>query len=138
MKGGGRSRPDRGSLSVYIAVLAVPFLLVAGLVVDGSGALVAKQRAFDEAGQAARAGANQLDLAVLRGPGGKRVVDDAAAKAAVDAYFSRGSKSTLHTTTVGHNPEQVTVYVTVTYAPVVLTGIQRSFTEHATAVPLSK
>jgi Flp pilus assembly protein TadG len=133
-----RTRADRGSLSVYFAVLIVPFLLIAGLVVDGSGALVARQRAADEAEQAARAGANQLDLAALRGPEGKRTIDDAAAQAAVDSYLS-GGKTTGHSTQVQHAPEEkVTVTVDVTYAPIVLTWIKTTYQASASAVPLSK
>jgi Flp pilus assembly protein TadG len=132
-----RTAADRGSLSVYFVVLVVPFLLIAGLVVDGSGALVARQRATDEAEQAARAGANQLDLAELRASG-KRTIDDAAAQAAVDSYLS-GGKTTSHSTQVQHAPgEKVTVTVTVTYAPIVLTGIKTTYQATASAVPLSK
>jgi Flp pilus assembly protein TadG len=141
MRPGRRSGTDQGSVSVYVAVLAFPFLLVAGLVVDGSGALVARQRAADEAEQAARAGANQIDLATLRAPGGVRRIDDAAAQEAVDTYFSlvRHSATDTHDpAVVSHAPERVTVTVHVTYAPIVLTGLPRSFTQTASAVPLSK
>ncbi len=134
---------DRGSLSVYVAVLAVPFLLIAGLVVDGSGGLVARQRAADLAEQAARAGANQIDLAALRDKG-VRQIDDQAAKAAVDRYFNqvRGTDSgvTYDPAIVAHGGgERVTVTVHVAYAPIVLTGmIPTTYSATATAIPLTK
>ena len=80
-------------MSVYIAILAVPFLMMAGLVVDGGGALVAKQRAADEAGQAARSGANQLDLAQLRATPSAIKVDPALATTAIADYFALAGNS---------------------------------------------
>lgn len=132
-----RYRPaDRGSISVYIAILAVPFLLIAGLVFDGSGALVARQRAADEAEQAARAGANQIDLAALRNLGQRRI-DDVLAPAAVDEYFRLAGNAKTYSVQVSHNPEKVTVTVDVNYAPIVLPGFNKAYRAEATAVPLS-
>ncbi|MEP7022101.1 MAG: pilus assembly protein TadG-related protein [Pseudonocardiales bacterium] len=130
-----RVRADQGSLAVYVAVLAVPFLLIAGLVVDGGGALVAKQRAADEAGQAARTGANQIDLAQVR-DNNIRVVDVALAQQAVDQYFALAGNSPTHSTVA--TPDKVTVTVTVTYAPKFLPFMKTSYSDTQTALPVTK
>ncbi|MEP6696816.1 MAG: pilus assembly protein TadG-related protein [Pseudonocardiales bacterium] len=129
-------RADRGSMSVYVAVLAVPFLMIAGLVVDGGGALVAKQRAADEAGQAARAGANQLDLASVRSSSGARKIDPVLATKAIADYFALPGNSGSYRPQV--SPDRVTVTVNLTYAPIVLPFLGRTYTATATAVPISK
>ena len=61
-----RARGDRGSSAAFLAVLAVPLLLLFGLVLDGGRALEAKLRAKDAAAEAARAAANVCDPGVLR------------------------------------------------------------------------
>jgi hypothetical protein len=60
-------RGERGTVAASVAILAVPLLLLFGLVVDGGRALEAKLRAKDAAAEAARAGANNCDPTVLRG-----------------------------------------------------------------------
>ncbi|PZS31970.1 MAG: TadE family protein [Pseudonocardiales bacterium] len=130
-----RRGADQGSMAVYVVVLTPFLLMMAGLVVDGGGALVARQRAADEAGQAARTGANQLDLAQLR-DNDVRVIDVGLAKSAVDNYFTLAGNSPTHSTDA--TPNKVTVSVTVTYAPKVIPWINKSYTASATALPISK
>lgn len=60
-------RGEKGSTAAFLAVLAVPLLLLFGLVVDGGRALEAKLRAKNAAAEAARAGANNCDPLALRG-----------------------------------------------------------------------
>ncbi len=62
-------RDEAGQLTVFVVVLTLPLLLVAGLVVDGGGVLAAHQRAIATAFEAARAGAQAVDLNVLRSSG---------------------------------------------------------------------
>jgi hypothetical protein len=57
---------DRGSVAGYLVVSAVALFALAGLVLDGGAALTAHGRAADVAQQAARAGADALDVASLR------------------------------------------------------------------------
>jgi hypothetical protein len=64
---GPNRRAERGSTAVFLAVLAVPLLLLFGLVLDGGRALEGKLRAKDAAAEAARAGANNCDPIGLRG-----------------------------------------------------------------------
>jgi hypothetical protein len=81
------SQSERGSVSAFLALLAVALLAVAGLVVDGGSALAAKRGAIDEAEQAARAGAAVLAESEVRsasgGPG-------SAVSAAEDYLASAG------------------------------------------------
>jgi Flp pilus assembly protein TadG len=95
----GRMRGDRGSGTAWaIGVVAVVALL-AGAVLDGGNAMAARVAALDIAQQAARAGANQLDLAALREQGVVRL-DPAAAQAAATTFLSQaGATGTATATT---------------------------------------
>ena len=77
---------EAGGVAVMVAVLAVALLLVVGLVFEGGAAIAAKRRAMNVAEQAARAGAQQLDIAALRANGTFRV-DPSKAAAAAGAYL---------------------------------------------------
>jgi Flp pilus assembly protein TadG len=81
---------DRGSASVFVIGLIVMLMVVAGLVVDGGRAVNARAAVSDDAEQAARAGANQLDLGALRGSGDVRIDPAAARGAAEDFLLVRG------------------------------------------------
>jgi Flp pilus assembly protein TadG len=65
-KRGRNLRGDRGTLSLFVVMLVPAVVLMAGLLVDGGIAINAKERAADVAQQAARAGADDLDVANLR------------------------------------------------------------------------
>jgi Flp pilus assembly protein TadG len=58
---------DAGAVTVILLLLAGAFFGFAGLVWDGGRAITARQHAADLAEQAARAGADELDLAAVRG-----------------------------------------------------------------------
>lgn len=75
-----RRRTDLGSITAFVAAFAVALFALVGLVVDGGRALAARQRAYDEAEQAARAGAGALSVNGLRS--GDIQIDGAAAVAA--------------------------------------------------------
>jgi len=53
-------------LSLFVVIFAVSVLMLAGLVYDGGLAITARQRAADVAEEAARAGANAVDVDALR------------------------------------------------------------------------
>ena len=59
-------RSDRGTLSLFVVLLTPAVVLLAGLLVDGGIAINARERAADVAQQAARAGANDLNVTALR------------------------------------------------------------------------
>ena len=81
---------DRGAMSAFVVVLVVALLLLAGLVVDGGRAVNARALALDDAEQAARAGANQVDLAHLRQTGQVRLDRGEAERAARAFLVARG------------------------------------------------
>lgn len=78
---------DRGSVTVFVVVLTVALLMVGGLVIDGGYTLAANRRAFNEAEAAARAGAQAVDMDVLRSTGAVQLDADAARRRA-DAYLA--------------------------------------------------
>ena len=81
---------DRGSVSVFVIGLVVVLMAVAGLVVDGGRAINARAALADDAEQAARAGANQLDVDELRATGDVRIDPAAARASATQFLLTRG------------------------------------------------
>ncbi|HEY2490488.1 MAG TPA: pilus assembly protein TadG-related protein [Streptosporangiaceae bacterium] len=81
-KGGLWCRGDRGTLSLFVVLFTPVVVLLAGLLVDGGIAINARQRAADVAQQAARAGANDLNVAALRS--GTVELDPAACNVATE------------------------------------------------------
>lgn len=100
---------DTGAASVLVVGLIVVLMVVAGLVVDGGRAVNARATITDDAEQAARAGANQVDKALLRDGGGVRIDPDAARPAAVDYLVGLGYPAADVTATA--DDERVTVTV---------------------------
>jgi Flp pilus assembly protein TadG len=64
-----RAARDRGTFSMFTVLFVPMVLLFAGLLFDGGLAIHARQRALDIAEQAARAGADEIDVEVLRDTG---------------------------------------------------------------------
>lgn len=73
---------ERGSVAPFVAVVALALLMVAGMAYDGGQVVAAQARARDLAGNAARAGAQEIDLATLRATGEPELSADRAAAAA--------------------------------------------------------
>ena len=69
-----RPEGDRGTVAMFTTIFAVFVIALAGLVVDGGLAIHARQRAADIAEQAARAAADDVDVAYLRQTGKARIV----------------------------------------------------------------
>ncbi|MER7501205.1 flp pilus-assembly TadE/G-like family protein [Nonomuraea pusilla] len=67
---------ERGSMSVFTVLFSVVVFLLAGLLVDGGAAINARLRAADVAEQAARAGADQVDVESLRAGGEVRLLGE--------------------------------------------------------------
>jgi putative Flp pilus-assembly TadE/G-like protein len=127
------SHPDRGSISVLVIFFALIALALASLLVDVGNALNARERAADIAEQAARAGANDVDVAALRT--GLVQIDTATAcgRAAnlVAAYgASSGFNATARCASV--SPQQITITVSVTTKPLIAASLG-NFTVHASA-----
>lgn len=82
-----RARSEDGAMSAMIVTLIVMLFMLAGLVIDGGFAINARQRIYDDAEQAARAAANQIDLEALRETG-QVVLLEADAVQAGRAYMT--------------------------------------------------
>ena len=100
-----RPRDDRGTATVFVVGMAVVLLACAGLVIDGGKALNARMKLADDVEQAARLGANQVDLVALRGSGVVSI-DPAAAGAEAGGFLSGLGYSDIR---VGVNDSSVTV-----------------------------
>lgn len=107
---------DRGSITLFAAVITLALLVVAGLVIDGGDRLAAVRQATGIAQEAARAGADQLNLTALRATGAVEV-NLAAAVTATDAYLAAAGY-TGHASLDG--PDRLTVTVTVHQATLLL------------------
>lgn len=84
-------RPDdAGTATAFVVFLAIALLAMAGLVVDGGLALNARQQVADDAEQAARAGAQRVDVLSLRQSGVVRIEPGAARQAAQAFLGTRG------------------------------------------------
>jgi hypothetical protein len=128
-----RLRGDRGSASVWAIGIVAVVALLAGAVLDGGNAMAARVQALDIAQQAARAGANQLDLGALRNQGVVRL-DPGAAQAAAEAFLRQAGATGTATATIA----QVSVTVTRSQPTLMLQAIgvdSIGMTATATAVP---
>jgi Flp pilus assembly protein TadG len=81
--GDGQCR-EGGSISAFLALFLIALFALMGLVLDGGMAISAQQSAYDEAEQAARAGAGALSVDGLRT--GSVTIDQQAAIADAVAY----------------------------------------------------
>jgi len=105
------SRPradDDGQASVFVVILATAVVMFAGLLLDGGLALAAQVRALGEAQEAARAGAQALDLNAYRTTGTVRLLPDEARTRARTHLTHTGTGDT-GTVTVTDNTVTVTV-----------------------------
>lgn len=120
---------DRGSVTIFVAVLGLAFVMVAGLAIDGGRKLGGLSEARNLADNAARAGAQAIDTDAYRTQGAVTIDPDAAAQAAADYLASTG-----HTGVVSVADDTVTVTVTLIVDTRILPGPYRvSATEAATA-----
>ncbi len=78
---------ERGQVTVFVVGLAVALMLVIGLTIDGGRALASRQRAVDEAQEAARTGAQALSGAALYGSAGT-ALDPQQAYTAAQRYIA--------------------------------------------------
>jgi Flp pilus assembly protein TadG len=97
---------DDGTVAVFVVVLFAAFVMFGGLILDGGGALADKTTAMGVGQEAARAGAQQLDLAAFRQTGTVRLLHDPAIAAAQSYLAKAGATGTA---TVEGNTVTVTV-----------------------------
>lgn len=106
-----RAGAERGSVGVFVIVIATSFLIMVGLAVDVAGHIHAMQEARAVAREAARVGGQQVQMATgVRGRGA--VADPGKAATAAEAYLYQagvpGSASVS-------GPASISVTVTSTY-----------------------
>lgn len=126
-----RLHGERGAVSTFVAVIALALLMAAGLAVDGGRKVAALREASHLADNAARAGAQAVDLDTFRTTGEIRILPDQATVLADDYLAALG-----HTGQVTVSGDTVAVTVTMTVDPVLLPigEITVAATETASAV----
>lgn len=90
-----RASDERGTVTAFVACFAVALLAVAGLVIDGGLVLAARRAAFDEAGAAARAGAQAIDVAGVRSGQPAALDPSEARRLALDHLARTGHHGTV-------------------------------------------
>lgn len=95
---------DRGSMALWLAIVMLGLLAMAGLVLDGGAAIAARGLAADTAQQAARAGADALSVQALRSGTGAAglVADPAAADRAARALLEAAGIDEYSVTVTGN------------------------------------
>lgn len=101
---------DDGRVTAFVVLITTACVMFAGLVLDGGLALGTKIRAINQAQEAARAGAQELDLTAYRNDGTLRLLP-AQAESGAQRYLA--SVSAAGTATVSGNT--ITVTVTARY-----------------------
>lgn len=116
-----RLREDQdGRVTAFVVIIVTAILLFAGLVLDGGLALAAKVRALGEAQEAARAGAQEIDLVAYRANGTLRLAAQEASAAARDYLAAAGLTGSV---SVAGNTVNVTVTVSQSTQLLNLIGI---------------
>jgi Flp pilus assembly protein TadG len=95
----GLGDAEEGSVSAFVVLLLVAVFVLLGLVVDGGSAVTAQQAAYDEAEQAARAGAGALSVDALRS--GSVQLDQNRAVAVAEAFTVAAGHRGIATTAAG-------------------------------------
>lgn len=123
-----------------MSLLTVALLAMAGLVIDGGAAIAARERAADLAEQAARAGADALIPASLRGPSPTGLqVDPEAARTAADRVLSLGGATGeltingLDVTVTAHVPRRAVILAAVGVNDLTGTATATATVLHGTA-----
>jgi hypothetical protein len=116
-----RLRADEdGRVTAFVVIVITAVLAFGGLVLDGGLALAAKVRAIGEAQEAARAGAQEIDLAAYRANGTLRLEPQQASVAA-RAYLAAAGHS--GTVSIAGNTVKVTITISQSTQLLGLIGI---------------
>lgn len=119
---------ERGSITGFVAVIATALVMVAGMAYDGGQVIHAHNAARNDAEQAARAGAQQIDITHLRQTSEPRLDPAEAEAAALDYLVQVGA-----TGTASVEGSDITVTVTRTQPLHILPGQDRTITVTETA-----
>jgi len=112
-----RFHREDGTVTAFVVIFTAVLVLFAGLVIDGGLTLAAHVEAINEAQEAARAGAQAIDLAAYRASG-ELTLNAEQARQAAFAYLA----STGHDGTVQIRGDEVDVSVRITQ-PMQILGI---------------
>lgn len=121
MTGAVRLGTEGGSVSIFLVGLATALLMMAGLLYDGGQILAARREAFALADNAARAGAQAVDLDLIRSGGPARLAP-IAAEIAARGYLERAGHQ--GTVVVGADRVDVTVSTTVELHMLQMVGLK--------------
>jgi hypothetical protein len=130
-----RSRGEQGSATVFVIGFAMVLLLCAGLVIDGGLAINKRMRIADDAEQAARIGADSIDVAEFR-RSETLVIDKQLARQRISSYLGDlGYGGSNWTADIG--PDRVSVSMNDTSKTYILSLFNVRFhpTASAEAVP---
>ena len=108
---------ERGSVTVFVTIMTVTLIFVAGLVVDGGQVLNARRQATNLAESAARAGAQEIDEDSARNDG-IALINPTRATQRADQYLAAAG----HGGSVNATRTTVTVTVRLTQ-PLLILGI---------------
>ena len=133
-----RRMDDRGSVSLWVVIFAFTTIVLLILVVDGGQVMNANSRAADVAEQAARAAADDLNVASLRTGSAVTLAGDACSGPAANlvAAYAKGipgvtAKMNSCQQTAAQ-PVTVTVTVTVSATPALPVAMFKTITATAT------
>lgn len=131
---------DEGSVTAFVAILGASLLLVTGLIVDGGRLLHRYVEAHDVAGNAARAGAQEVVLGEpgvagegLYGGDTTPQVNEVEATTRVDQFLNEAGYSGADYA-VAVDGDRVTVEVTLTQSLIMLPPGSQSVAANASAV----
>ena len=127
------TRCEDGSITAFVAVVAVGLVMVAGMAYDGGQIVAAQATARDLAGSAARAGAQEVDLDRLRSTG-DATLDPDRATAAAQAFLAQAG----FTGTMRVSGSSITVTVSVRQPMRILPVPDRTVTATDTATALNE
>jgi len=127
------ARGEGGSVSAFVAVVAVGLVMVAGMAYDGGQIVAAQASARDLSASAARAGAQEVDLDRLRSTG-EATLDPERATAAAQAFLAQAG----FTGTMSVSGSSITVTVSVRQPMRILPVPDRTVTATDTATALDE
>jgi Flp pilus assembly protein TadG len=114
-----RQRDESGTATAFVVGFAIVLLACAGLVIDGGTALNARMTLADDVEQAARAGAQEIDIVALRANDVVQL-DPRAAEGRAHAYLGGLGYTVSSATAAG---DQITVGAQDQVAPKLLSLI---------------
>ena len=124
---------ERGAISTFLAVVALSLLMAAGLAIDGGRKIAALREASHLADNAARAGAQAIDLDAFRASGDIQLLPGEATTLAHDYLTTAG-----HSGQVTVAADTVTVTVSITLHPLLLPTQPITVTATETAAAITQ